>query len=86
MLPEEKRDAAIAAVEAVGGVIRAAEPLAEAADPHVVVAYRLRVGARTLEALQTVRAVQADTEISAAGLVPWQPLPIEEDEEAGGVE
>ena len=81
MSPEEKRDATIVAVEAAGGVILAAEPLAEAADPYVVVAYRLRVGARTLEALRAVQAVQADTEISAAGLVLWQPLPPDEEEE-----
>lgn len=81
MSAEEKRDATIVAVDAAGGAVISAEPLAEAADPHVVAAYRLRVGARTPEALQAVRVVQADTEISAAGLVPWQPLPIEEEVE-----
>lgn len=84
MSPEEKRDATIAAVLAAGGVVLACEPLAQASDPHTVVAYRIRAGARTLEALQAVRAVQADTEIVAAGLIPWQPLPTGEEE--GGEE
>ena len=75
----------VAAVLAAGGAVLGADQLATPSDPHVVVAYRIRATAPTRSIHTAITGIIADTEISEAGLVPWQPLPSEEDEEAGGV-
>ena len=75
--PEARRDQAVADIIAVGGTVLGAEPLATAEDPHTVAAYRIRAGASSPEVLTALAAVQADTEVDMAVLVPWTPEPVE---------
>lgn len=76
--PESRRDQAVADVIAAGGMILGVDPLAGPAAPHVVAAYRVRAGASSPEVLDALAAVQADTEVDMAGLVPWTPEPVVE--------
>lgn len=69
--PETRRDAACAAVVAAGGVVLGSEPLARRTDPHVVVAYRLRVGIPTPDVAEAVEAAREETEADMRGLIPW---------------
>ena len=75
--PESRRDQAVADIIGAGGMILGVEPLANPDDPHVVAAYRLRAGASSPEVLTALAAVQADTEVDMAGLVPWTPEPVD---------
>jgi len=76
--PESRRDQAVADIIGVGGMILGFEPLADPDDPHTVAAYRIRAGASSPEVLTALAAVQADTEVDMAGLVPWTPEPVED--------
>ena len=79
--PEARRDQAVADIIGAGGMILGFGPLANPDDPHVVAAYRIRAGASSPEVLTALAAVQADTEVDMAGLVPWTPEPVEDVEE-----
>ena len=76
--PEVRRDQAVADIIRAGGMILGVEPLAHPDDPHSVVAYRVRAGASSPEVLEALEAVQADTEVTMAGFVPWTPEPVDE--------
>ncbi|WP_213816212.1 hypothetical protein [Glaciihabitans sp. dw_435] len=75
MTPEERRDDAIARIIAAGASVGSIEPLAAAADPTVVVAYRVQALAPTLEVLAALGEVRDDTETDLTHLVPW-PAPM----------
>ena len=77
MTPEEARDAAVAAVIEAGGLVMSATPMAHEDDPHTVVAYHLEVSIPTNGVAAAVQAVQTDTEVDRAGLVPWTPEPVD---------
>lgn len=81
LTPDARRDAAIALVLAAGGVVLGADPLADPADPSVVVAYRLRLSAPDPAVLAALDEIQTETEIDTAGLIPWAD-PIEDEEES----
>ncbi len=72
--PEARRDAAVAAIVATGGMVLATAPLAAPADPGTIVAYRVDAGAAdqaTLDALAAVRT-QTETDLTdLADLVRW---------------
>lgn len=70
---EEKLAETISAIEGAGGVILTVTALAHPDTPHDVAAHRLTVGARSRAAAVAVAQIQADTEIRAAGLIPWTP-------------
>ena len=76
--PEARRDQAVADIIRAGGMILGVEPLAHPDNPHSVAAYRVRAGASSPEVLTALAAVQADTEVDMAGLVPWTPEPVDE--------
>lgn len=77
MTPEEARDAAVAAVIEAGGVVMSATPMAHEDDPHTVAAYHLDVSIPTHSVAAAVQAVQTDTEVDMASLVPWTPEPVD---------
>ncbi|PRZ15131.1 hypothetical protein [Nesterenkonia sandarakina] len=79
--PEERRDEAVAAVIAAGGVVRGSQPMAHPDDPHTVVAYRVLAGSPSNRVRDAVEAVRAETETNLTGLVPWAPEYVEEVEE-----
>lgn len=83
MSAEGKRDETVAAILAAGGQVMSVDALADAANPHVVVAYRVHAGASDPDTLARVLDVQEATERDdTAGLVPWVPEP---DQDAEGV-
>lgn len=57
--PEDRRDAAIAEVIELGGVVLGSIPLAEPSDPHTITAYRLILGAPDLESRDELEQLQA---------------------------
>lgn len=76
--PEERRDDAVAAVIAAGGVVRGSQPMAEPEDPHTVVAYQVLAGSPSSRVRDAVEAVRAETETNLTGLIPWAPEHVEE--------
>ncbi|KUG58996.1 hypothetical protein [Nesterenkonia jeotgali] len=79
--PEERRDDAVAAVIAAGGVVRGSQPMADPEDRHTVVAYRVLAGSPSARVRDAVEAVRAETETSLTGLLPWAPEYVEEVDE-----
>ncbi|WP_147107092.1 hypothetical protein [Nesterenkonia populi] len=81
--PEDRRDEAVSAVIAAGGVVRGTQPLADPDEPHEVVAYRVLAGAPSRRVREAVEAVRAETETTLTGLVPWAPEVEEVEEDEG---
>lgn len=67
----DKLDAVSAELEQAGAKIVTAVPLADPADPHVVVAHDLRVSSPTLEVHASATAILATHHVSTRGLIPW---------------
>jgi non-ribosomal peptide synthetase component F len=87
--PEFRRDEAIAAILAAGGVIRSeCVPLAAPDAPHVVAAYRINAGAPTLAVRTALNTIRTETQTAEADLIEWTPEPQPEpaDEEPPAVE
>lgn len=81
--PEERRDDAVAAVIAAGGVVRGTQPMAVPDEPHEVVAYRVLAGAPSRRVRDAVETVRSDTETTLTGLVSWTPEEVDEGEISG---
>lgn len=74
--PEARRDAALAAILAAGGVITAdCVPLATADAPHAVCAYRISAGSPTLAVRNALNAIRAQTQSDEKDLIEWTPEP-----------
>lgn len=71
-----RRDETVAAIIQAGGSLIETVPLADPADPHVVVAYQVQASASDLATLARVQAVQDATERDdTTALIPWTPEP-----------
>lgn len=74
--PETRRDAALAAILAAGGVVTDdCVPLATAEAPHVVCAYRISAGSPTLAVRNALNAIRAQTQSDETDLIEWTPEP-----------
>ncbi|MGC5248492.1 hypothetical protein ACPXB3_16395 [Gordonia sp. DT219] len=69
--PQERLDAAVAAVQAAGGTVRSVTPLADPADVHTVVAHWIDITSPDRDTDVAVRAALAEVSVPTAGLVPW---------------
>jgi hypothetical protein len=76
--PEERRDEQIAILVEAGLVVQGSHPLADSADPHVIVAYRLDVLEPTRRTRYRLDELEAATAVDvAAELIDWTPAPVE---------
>lgn len=75
--PEERRDEAVAAVIAAGGVVRGSQPMAHPDDPHTVIAYQVLAGSPSNRVDGAVEAVKAKTKTTLIGLTAWTPEHLE---------
>lgn len=76
--------AVTAAIEAAGGVVRSADPLAHPDTPNLLAAHWVSASADTREAWEQVEQVLEAHRVDVSGMVPWQPA-AEEVGDAGDV-
>lgn len=74
-----------AAIEAEGGSVTSAAPLAHPDAPEVVAAHWVSAAADSREAWEQVELVLEAHRVDVSGMVPWQPPEEEVADESGGM-